>query len=182
MRLLTALLILSLVLGSNSTLPVDSAHAERLKARGTKPPCAEIKFHNLSRYKGQSWSRVFNDREIAPALRALLKGDLGKLKESLKEVTYPEDSLSYLDKNGVLTLEGGVPGLYTIMEAKLIIEPCGNLYAAILDNGERFLYFTNDRKQTDKLPSEIDQWRVKIEKNRNESRSVEALPVVIKNR
>jgi len=89
MRLLTALLILSLVLGSNSTLPVDSAHAERLKARGTKPPCAEIKFHNLSRYKGQSWSRVFNDREIAPALRALLKGDLGKLKESLKEVYLP---------------------------------------------------------------------------------------------
>ena len=128
------------------------------------------------------WSIVFGDPEVAPALRALLKTDYGKLKESLKEVSYPEDSLSYLDKNGVLTFAGGVPGLYTIMEAILIIEPCGNIYAAILDNGKRFLYFTNDQKNVDKLPPAIEQWRTKIESLRSETKEVPKLPIVFRNK
>jgi hypothetical protein len=35
----------------------------------------------------------------------------------------------------VLTLRGFLPGLFTIMEAMLIVEPCGKIYAAILDEG-----------------------------------------------
>lgn len=123
---------------------------------------------------------MFIDREVAPALKALLKRDYGLLKESLKEVSYPEDSLSYLDKNGSLTFAGGVPGLYTIMEAKLVIEPCGNIYAAILDEGKRFLYFTNDQEYVDKLPLAIDQWRAKIESLRSESSEVPKLPVIFR--
>ena len=115
-----------------------------------------------------------------PVLKALLKRDYGLLKESLKEISYPEDSLSYLNKNGVLTLQGGVPSLYTIMEAKLIIEPCGNIYAAILDEGKRFLYFTNDQEYLDKLPPAIDEWRTKIESLRSESSEVPKLPVIFK--
>ncbi|HEY6120593.1 MAG TPA: hypothetical protein VIV66_11565 [Pyrinomonadaceae bacterium] len=144
--------------------------------------CAEPKFHNLARYKGQRWSQVFMDPEVAKALKALLKNDMAKLKESLKEVSYPEDSLSYVDKNGVLTLEGGVPGLYTIMEAKLVIEPCGKIYAAILDQGERFLYFTNDSRGADKMNPAIEQWRVKIEALRSQSSNVPELPIVFKTR
>lgn len=142
--------------------------------------CAQVKFANLSSYKSERWWRVFSDRQIGPALRNLLLSDYGTLKESLKEVSYPEDSLSYLDKDGVLTLEGGVPGLHTIMEAKLIIEPCGNIYASILDEGERFLYFSNDQKYLDKLPPAIEQWRIKIESLRSQPTAVPKLPVVFK--
>jgi len=144
--------------------------------------CAVIKFHTLSRYKGERWWRIFTDREVAPALRALLKRDYGLLKESLKQPTYPEDSDSFMDKNGVLTLEGGAPGLYTIMEAKLIIEPCGNIYAVILDTGKRFLYFTNDQKYIDKLPPAIEEWRMGVESRRSQPSEVPKLPIVFKNR
>jgi len=168
-----------------ATCPASAGQTNGSQARGgsaSNRDCAAIKFHTLNKYKGERWWQVFTDREIAPALRTLLRGDYGTLKESLKEVSYPEDSLSYLDKNGVLTLAGGVPNLYTIMEAELIIEPCGNIYAAILDGGERFLYFTNDRKYIDKLPPAVEQWRVKIEAARSRPAAAPRLPVIFKSK
>jgi hypothetical protein len=136
----------------------------------------------LSRYKSDGWLRIFSDREVAPALRTLLKSDYGLLKESLKQPIHLEDSDDpFMDKNGALIFEGGVPGLYTIMEAKLIIEPCGNIYAAILDNGERFLYFSNDQKYIDKLPPAIEQWKIGIESRRSQPSEVPKLPVIFKN-
>ena len=141
--------------------------------------CSESTFHNLNKYKGARWSNVFSDAEVAPVLRAILKTDLRTLKESLKAV---DDSDVYNDKSGVLTLEGGVPGLYTIMEAKLLIEPCGHIYAALLDNGERFLYFSNDQKYLDNLPPAIEQWRSKIETTRNDNGDKPKLPVVFKSK
>ncbi len=153
------------------------------RSRTAANNCPVTKFHNLSRYRADRWSGLFRDREVAPALKSLLRSDYGLLKDSLQEVNYP-DSLSLLDKEGVLTLEGGAPHLYTIMEAKLIIEPCGHIYAAILDQGERFLYFTNDRNSIDRLPPEMDRWRAGVEKRRREgsSQRVPQLPVVYKSK
>jgi hypothetical protein len=136
----------------------------------------------LSKYKSDWWSRIFSDREVAPALRTLLKRDYGLFKESLKQPTQPEDSDSFMDKNGVLTLAGGVKGLYTIMEAKLIIEPCGNIYAVILDEGKRFLYFSNDRRYIDNLPTAIDEWRLEVESRRSQPSEVPKLPVVFRSK
>ena len=181
-KLLAKLMISAFCFASHSALSAQSTRSQAPVSKASNTNCAVIKFHTLSRYKGERWWKVFSDREIAPALRALLKRDYGLLKESLKEVAYPEDSLSYLDKNGVLTLAGGVRGLHSIMEAKLIIEPCGNIYAAILDDGERFFYFTNDRKHIDKLPPAIEQWWIKIESSRSQPSAVPKLPVVFKNK
>jgi hypothetical protein len=181
-KLLTTLIMLMscfALYSASSAWPTES-RAPVSKAADTD--CVAIKFHALSRYKGVRWARVFSDREVAPVLRTLLKGDYGLLKESLKEVSYPEDALSYLNKDGLLTFEGGVPGLYTIMEAKLIIEPCGNIYAAILDEGKRFLYFSNDPKNLDKLPPAIEQWRIKIESLRSQTKAVAKLPIVFKSK
>jgi hypothetical protein len=115
-------------------------------------------------------------------LRALLKNDYGLLKESLDQVTYPDDSDNFMDKNGVLTLEGGVKGLYTIMEAALIIEPCGNIYVLILNEGKRFLYFTNDQKHLNRLPPAIDEWRNNVESRRSQPSELPKLPVIFKNK
>jgi hypothetical protein len=160
-----------------------SAQSTRSQAPVSKASDANCvrQFHNLSRYKDEQWWKLFDDREVAPALRVLLKRDYGLLKESLKQITYP-DSLSLLGKNGVLTLEGGVEGLYTIMEAKLIIDPCGSIYAAILDEGKQFLYFTNDQKYIDKLPPAIEEWRVEVESRRSQPTEVPKLPIVFKNK
>jgi hypothetical protein len=141
-----------------------------------------VKFHNLSRYKGDRWSRVFRDREVEPALKGLLKNEYRQLVGSLERVDYPEESLSFVDSRGVLRLEGGVPGLYTIKEAILIVEPCGNIYAAMLDQGERILYFTNDREATEKLPPAIEAWRTRIERARSSPVSKPELPIVFKSR
>ena len=164
----------------NATLSAQTnrSHAPVSKASDAK---CETKFHTLSRYKGNRWSSVFTDREVAPALKALLKKDYGLLRDSLQEVNYP-DSLSFVDKQGVLTLEGGVKGLYTIMEAALIIEPCGNIYAAILDDGKRFLYFTNDQTFIGTLPPATEKWRADVESRRSQPTEVSKLPVVFKSK
>jgi hypothetical protein len=167
--------------GMPLALSAQSARSQAPVSKASTASCA-IKFHSLSRYKGNRWSTIFRDPEVAPALRVLLKKDYGLLKESLAQATYPEDSDSFMDKNGVLTLEGGVKGLYTIMEAKLVIEPCGNIYAAILDEGKQFLYFTNDPKYLDKLPPAIEQWRIGIESRRSQPSEVPKLPVIFKSK
>src|ERR1700720_2391207 len=175
---LTSLAISALCLVLTSGAQPSELRNQDQKAQQSR--CSEIKFHGLSKYKGARWSRVFTDPEVGPALRALLGRDFGTMKESLKEVSFPDNADSYLDQNGVLTLEGGVAGLYTIMEAKLVIEPCGHIYAGLLDNGERFLFFTNDQQYISKLPTAIEQWRSKVEAARSQNGELPKLPVVFK--
>ena len=57
------------------------------------------------------------------------------MKSTASRTALAADSLSFVDRKGVLILRGFVPGLFTIMEAMLIVEPCGNIYTAILDDG-----------------------------------------------
>jgi hypothetical protein len=178
-ELLTALIVSMFCLEFNSALFAQSTKSQPPVSKASSANCAK-KFHTLSKYKDKPWG-VFSDREVAPALKVLLKRDFRLLKDSLQRVTYP-DSLSFLDKDGVLILEGGAEHLFTIMEAKLIIEPCGNIYAAILDEGKRFLYFTNDQKYIDKLPPAIDEWRSDVEARRSQPTPAPKLPIVFRNK
>jgi hypothetical protein len=180
-KLLTTLIVSMFCVAFNSASPAQTTRSQPQVSKASNGKCA-IKFHTLSRYKGNRWSTIFTDREVAPALRVLLKRDYGLLKESLGQATYPQDSDFFVDKDGVLTLQGGVKGLYTIMEAKLIIEPCGNIYAAILDEGKRFLYFTNNQKYIDKLPPAIDEWRSDVESRRSQPTPAPKLPIVFRNK
>jgi hypothetical protein len=180
-KLRTALLISILCFASYSALPAQSTRSRAPVRKASSARCA-TKFHTLSKYESDWWSKIYSDREVAPALKRLLKSDYGLLRESLKHPAYPGDSDSFRDKNGVLTLEGGVKGLYTIMEAKLIVEPCGNIYAAILDGGKQFLFFTNDQKYIDRLPPAIEEWRVGVESRRSQPSEVPKLPVVFRNK
>ena len=178
-KLLTTLIVSIFCVAFNSASPAQSTRSQPPVSKASNAKCA-IRFHTLNRYKGNRWSTIFRDREVAPALRTLLKRDYGLLKESLGQAIYPEDSDFFVDKNGVLTLQGGVKGLYTIMEAALIIEPCGNIYAAILDEGKQFLYFTNDQKYANRLPPAIEEWRGNVESRRSKPSEVPKLPVVFK--
>ncbi len=166
-----------------NVLPVAFARATPLQRRSETRArgCPTPKFSTLSRYKGDNWLRVFRDRAIAPALRNLLKSDYRKLTGNLQRVDYSDD-LSFVDSNGVLTLAGGVPALYTISEAILIIEPCGNIYAAILEDGERFLYYTNDRERADKLTPAIQKWVSGIERSRSDNEEKPKLAIIFKSR
>lgn len=56
-------------------------------SKGSDASCA-IKFHSLSRYKGERWSRVFSDREVAPTLRALFEARLRIIKKREPEGSF----------------------------------------------------------------------------------------------
>ena len=75
-----------------------------------------------------------------------------------------------------------MPGLYTITEAILVVEPCGHIYTAILDQGERILYFTNDGEYTGTLHPSIEGWRKRLESSRSSPVSKPELPIDFKNR
>jgi hypothetical protein len=158
----------------------QSIGSSEINRQASRPPCANVKFHNLNRYK-HDWPRVFRNKEVAPVLRRLLKNDYRLLIWSLKSVSYPEDSLSFVDRRGILTLRGFVPGLGTIREAVLVVEPCGNIYVGILD-GDRFLYFSNNKEYIDRLSPVIEQWRTDIEQLRSQFERRPELPVVFKSK
>ncbi|HEY7911655.1 MAG TPA: hypothetical protein VIG62_07060 [Blastocatellia bacterium] len=166
-----------------NVVPVALAHQNPLPARGVPLArgCRTPKFRTLSRYRGENWSSVFRDKAIAPALRNLLKEDYRKLPGNLQRVEYP-DNLSLVDSNGVLKLAGGIPGLYTISEAILIIEPCGSIYVTILEGGERFLYYTNDREHAGDLTPAIQEWISDVERRRSSNGEKAKLPIVFKYR
>lgn len=71
MKKLLAILIVSAFcfVCHSASFPQTAAAAV---SKGSDGGCP-IKFHSLSRYKGERWSRVFIDREMSPALKALLK-------------------------------------------------------------------------------------------------------------
>ena len=143
------------------------------------PGCPTPKFPTLSQYKGSGWAKVFKDRAIGPILKTLLKSDYRKLTGNLEQVVYLDNN-TFLDSNGVLRLVGGVPHAYTIAEAILIIEPCGDIYAAILEDGERFLYYTNNREHTANLAPAIQEWISDVEKRRSSISEEPKLPIVFK--
>src|SRR5262245_23757913 len=159
----------------------QSAEPQQTNKTAGNSDCPNVKFHNLGRY-GDNWWRVFQDKEVAPALKTLLGKDYPKLTQTMKKANYPEDSMSFVDRKGVLTLRGFVPHLFTIMEAILIVEPCGNLYTAILDQGDQFLYFSNDKEYVSRLLPAIDEWRTAIERARSEFQKQPELPVAFKNK
>ncbi|WP_416729803.1 hypothetical protein [Fictibacillus sp. JL2B1089] len=57
-------------------------------------------------------------------------------------------------------VNGGVRGLYTIMEAIIITdEKNGFIYAAAIKDGKEVIYFTNNKKYASQLPKTIEVWR-----------------------
>ncbi len=131
-KLLTTLIVSMFCVAFNSASPAQSTRSQAPVSKASNAKCA-IRFHTLSRYKGNRWSTIFSDREVAPALKTLLKSDYGNLK-------------------------------------------------VILDEGKRFLYFSNDQKYIDKLPPAIDEWRNGVEARRSQPTEVPKLPVVFRNK
>jgi len=59
-----------------------------------------------------------------------------------------------------IVIEGGVRGLYTLMEGIVIIDPIGNYYiGSIIGGGEKVRIYTNDPAYKNKTHELIDEWR-----------------------
>lgn len=58
----------------------------------------------------------------------------------------------------VRAFRGGMPGLYTITEALVMVDERGRMWAAFLSDS-RVSYFTTERKYQKSLPATFDEWR-----------------------
>lgn len=114
-----------------------------------------IKFNNLERFNQINKHNPLEDKEVISALKLILKKDYYTFKETMRVI---EMSENLVGDDGVLRVYGAMPHLYTIAEAALIIEPAGNIYVAILDGGEKILYYTNNKKQSKIFPKEFIEW------------------------
>ncbi len=116
-------------------------------------------FKNLSKFNDEKnypyYELLFQDKEIQDALNAVLLADYGKFADTMQAIEISEPLVA---KDGVLRVYGWVPHAHTIAEAAFIVEPFGNVYVAILEKGERLLYYTNDRNRTTQMPEEFKKW------------------------
>lgn len=115
----------------------------------------KIIFPNLARFNDISKHHPLKDIGISNALKTLLKKDYKTFNETMQVI---EASEPLVGDDGILRVYGAIPNLYTIAEAALIIEPTGNIYVAVLDGGEKILYYTNDKLRSRKLPKEFKTW------------------------
>ncbi len=114
----------------------------------------------LKQYSEKDPSKLFDDARVTCALKQLLTS------EEYTALTDRMDSMAMgeqdVDKLGAFVFPGGVRGLYTIMEAIVMVEPSGKLWVAYIDD-EQVKYFTNVPAFLQKPPETIEQWRARFE-------------------
>jgi len=116
-------------------------------------------FAHLAKYNDEKYypyvDALMHDRAIQGALKKLMGSDYKKYEQNTQQVDITD---ALVGSDGVLRAYGAVPHLYTISETALIIKPNGSIYVAVLEDGKRVLYYTNDKSMARTLPKEFTQW------------------------
>jgi hypothetical protein len=114
----------------------------------------------LKQYSEASPDQLLADPQVACALKQLLTGaEVGALTERMQMI---ELGATDADGLGAFVFPGAVPGLYTVMEGFVMVEPGGRLWVAYIDD-EEVKYFTNDAASLSKPPKTLEQWRGRFE-------------------
>ena len=103
---------------------------------------------------------LLDDKFIKRKLKDTLGNEYDYLKECLTtidDITYYTDYMSYY-------MEGGIPGLYTIMEASLVIYQNGEVEGAYLYNNEIF-YFSSVVTERMEIHQGIFNWMYEKKNN-----------------
>lgn len=116
-------------------------------------------FVHLAKYNEQKYYPYFDtlmhDRAIQGALKKLMGSDYKKYEQNTQQLDITDPLVG---SDGVLRVYGAMPQLYTISETALIVKPNGSIYAAVLEDGKRVLYYSNDKSMTRTLPKEFTKW------------------------
>jgi len=113
--------------------------AERQGAAATDP------FANLQRFEGNPpklW--LLDDKALRPAIEKVAGEYIGVLDVNLNT------SSGVQITDGVLAIEGCFPHSCGTDGAMLVIDNAGRIYIAILTDGKKIMYFTNDTARTRK--------------------------------
>jgi hypothetical protein len=87
--------------------------------------------------------------------RNLVGSDYKSFVDNMQLVSESTDT----DGLNAKVFSGGVRGLYTIMEAIIMIDAQGNYYAATIKDGGEVVYYTTNVDYKDTLPATIEEWR-----------------------
>jgi hypothetical protein len=130
------------------------AQEEKTAAQSQK---TETGFAHLAKYNEEKspYDALMKDRAIQRALTKLMGPDYKKYKQTTKRIDISDPLVG---SDGVLRVYGALPHLYTISETALMVKPNGSIYVAVLEDGERVLYYTNDKSMAHTLPKEFTQW------------------------
>jgi len=98
---------------------------------------------------------IFKTKEQDSIFRSLV-GDKYPLFVNSTQLTSEDDDL---DSMHTVVKSSGVRGLFTLMENVIMIDSVNNIWAAVIDDKQKVLYFTNSKVYKNKLPKTIDNWR-----------------------
>ena len=116
-------------------------------------------FAHLAKFNDEKYypyyDALMQDRPIQRALKDLMGPDYKKFKETTVTI---DIGAPLVGPDGTLRIYGGVPHAFTIAETALIVKPNGSIYVALLQDGKRVLYYTNDKAMARTLPKEFVEW------------------------
>jgi len=111
-----------------------------LASRGRISPSPSQPFEHLKMYQGLHPSSVLDDRIVGPAIKALVGRHFALLSADLAG---PSTGAVIRD-SGDFEGDACAPHACSVAEAKVYLTQGGSIYIAILDGGDKVLYFSND--------------------------------------
>ena len=116
---------------------------------------------NLIIEDGDEQNKTLLDLEIFTTIdqdsifRSLVGGSYSLFVNSTQLTSEDDD----LDSMNTVVKSSGIRGLFTLMENMIMIDSVNNIWAAVIDDKQKVLYFTNSKVHKNRLPKTIDNWR-----------------------
>lgn len=98
---------------------------------------------------------IFTVKDQDSIFRSLVGSSYSLFVNSTQLTSVDDD----LDNMNTVAKSSGVRGLFTLMENIIMIDSANNIWAAVIDDKQKVLYFTNSKVYKNKLPKTIDNWR-----------------------
>ena len=98
---------------------------------------------------------IFTTKDQDSIFRSLV-GSSYSLFVNSTQMTAEDDDL---DSMNTAVKSSGVRGLFTLMENIIMIDSVNNIWAAVINDKQKVLYFTNSKAYKNRLPKTIDNWR-----------------------
>jgi len=98
---------------------------------------------------------IFTVKDQDSIFRSLVGSSYSLFVNSTQLTSVDDD----LDSMNTVVRSSGVRGLFTLMENIIMIDSANNIWAAVINDKQKVLYFTNSKVYKNKLPKTIDNWR-----------------------
>ena len=98
---------------------------------------------------------IFITKNQDSIFKSLVGGSYSLFVNSTQLTSEDDD----LDSMNTVVKSSGIRGLFTLMENIIMIDSVNNIWAAVITDKQKVLYFTNSKVYKNRLPKTIDNWR-----------------------